>query len=214
MPLLVTSASGASGNGFGALLAFESDGSLRGTFVDDDRIADPRGLAVHPQENLLFLNSGADRVVAISVDGQVVRDTGRIEGLNPGGGNFGPDGRYFVGLRSKRTIIAFSTSLDAPGEHLLPPGVVPFPRGFAFGHDGRLFLASGMGPDGQGDALQLFPCVGQAEKDLAVQAFTPKPAVEALDITVLHGTARPDEVEFSPAPDVLRCPDEREAFRQ
>src|SRR5579863_7769743 len=151
MPLLVTSASGASGNGFGALLAFESDGSLRGTFVDDDRIADPRGLAVHPRENLLFLNSGADRVVAISVDGRVVRDTGRIEGLNPGGGYFGPGGRYFVGLRSKRTIIAFSPSLDAPGEHLLPPGVVPFPRGFAFGHDGRLFLASGMGPNGQGD---------------------------------------------------------------
>ena len=28
MPLLVTSASGASGNGFGALLAFESDGAF------------------------------------------------------------------------------------------------------------------------------------------------------------------------------------------
>jgi hypothetical protein len=151
MPLLVTSASGASGNGLGALLAFESDGSLRGTFIDDDRIADPRGLAVDPKENLLFLNSGADRVLTISLDGRVVRDTGQIEGLNPGGGNFGPDGRYFVGSRSKRTIIAFSTSLDAPGEHLLPPGVVPFPRGFAFGHDGRLFLASGIGPNGQGD---------------------------------------------------------------
>jgi hypothetical protein len=37
MPLLVTSASGANGNGFGALLAFESDGRLRGTFIDDDR---------------------------------------------------------------------------------------------------------------------------------------------------------------------------------
>jgi len=45
MPLLVTSASGASGDGFGALLASESDGSFRGTFIDDDRIADPRGLA-------------------------------------------------------------------------------------------------------------------------------------------------------------------------
>jgi hypothetical protein len=33
-----------SGNGFGALLGFELDGSLRGTFIDDDRIADPRGL--------------------------------------------------------------------------------------------------------------------------------------------------------------------------
>jgi len=151
MPLLVTSASGASGNGFGALLTFELDGSLRGTFIDDDRIADPRGLAVDPKENLLFLNSGADRVLAISSHGRIVRDTGRIEGLNPGGGIFGPDGRYFVGLRSTRTIIALSAGLDAPGEYLLPPGIVPFPRGFAFGHDGRLFLASGIGPNGQGD---------------------------------------------------------------
>ena len=151
MPLLVTSASGANGNGFGALLAFESDGRLRGTFTDDDRISDPRGLAVDPKENLLFLNSGADRVLAISSDGRVVRDTGRIEGLNPGGGTFGPDGRYYVGLRSKRTIIALSTSLKAGVEHVLPPRVVPFPRGFGFGQDGRLFLASGIGPNGQGD---------------------------------------------------------------
>ena len=155
MPLLVTSASGANGNGFGALLAFELDGSLRGTFIDDDRIADPRGLAVDPKENLLFLNSGADRVLAISSDGRIVRDTGRIEGLNPGGGIFGPDGRYFVGLRSARTIIALSTSLDAAIEYLLPPGIVPFPRGFAFSHDGRLFLASGIGPDRQGDNIVL-----------------------------------------------------------
>ena len=155
MPLLVTSASGANGNGFGALLAFELDGSLRGTFIDDDRIADPRGLAVDPKENLLFLNSGADRVLAISSQGLIVRDTGRIEGLNPGGGIFGPDGRYFVGLRSARTIIALSTSLDAAIEYFLPPGIVPFPRGFAFSHDGRLFLASGIGPDRQGDNIIL-----------------------------------------------------------
>ncbi len=153
MPLLVTSASGASGNGFGALLAFELDGSLRGTFIDDDRIADPRGLAVDPKENLLFVNSGADRVLAISSQGLIVRDTGRIEGLIPGGGIFGPDGRYFVGLRSARTIIALSTSLDAAIEYFLRPGIVPFPRGFAFSHDGRLFLASGIGPDRQGDNI-------------------------------------------------------------
>src|SRR6201999_3171846 len=135
MPLLVTSASGVNGNGFGALLAFELDGSLRGTFIDDDRIADPRGLAVDPKENLLFLNSGADRVLAISSQGLIVRDTGRIEGLNPGGGVFGPDGPYFVGLRSERTIAALPASFDAALEHVLPPRVVPFPRGFAFGQD-------------------------------------------------------------------------------
>ncbi len=100
MPLLVTSASGANGNGFGALLAFELDGRLRGTFIDDDSIADPRGLAVDPKENLLFLNSGADRVLAISSQGLIVRDTGRIEGLNPGGGIFGPDqSRHIVQSR-------------------------------------------------------------------------------------------------------------------
>ena len=159
MPLLVTSASGANGNGFGALLTFELNGTLSGTFIDDDRIVDPRGLAVHPNENLLFLNSGADRVLAISSHRRIVRDTGRIEGLNPGGGNFGPDGRYFIGSRSTRTIVALSASLDFTVEYLLPPRVVPFPRGFAFGHDGRLFLASGIGPNGQGDN--------------AIMAFTP-----------------------------------------
>ncbi len=158
MPLLVTSASGANGNGFGALLAFELDGTFRGPFVDDVRIADPRGLAVDPNENLLFVNSGEDRVLAISSRGIVVRDSGRIENLNPGGGNFGPDGRYYVGSRTARTIVALSTSLDGAPENVLPPQVVPFPRGFAFGHDGRLFLASGIGPDGRGDnAILAFP---------------------------------------------------------
>jgi hypothetical protein len=47
--------------------------------------------------------------------------------------------------------MAFGRKLDGVGEYVLPPHVVPFPRGFAFGHDGRLFLASGIGPDGEGD---------------------------------------------------------------
>lgn len=151
MPLLVTSASGANGDGFGALLAFESDGTPHGTFVDDNRITDPRGLAVDTKENLLFLNSGANRILAVSPQGRIVRDTGWIEGLNPGGGTFGPDGRYYVGLRTARTIIALSASLDPNARQVLPPKVVLFPRGFAFGHDGRLFLASGIGPNGEGD---------------------------------------------------------------
>jgi hypothetical protein len=49
------------------------------------------------------------------------------------------------------SIVALSSSLDATVEYLLPALVVPFPRGFAFGHDGRLFLASGIGPNVQGD---------------------------------------------------------------
>lgn len=151
MPLLVTSASGANGNGYDAILAFDREGRLIGRFSDDSRIVDPRGLAVEPKEGVLFLNSGQDRVLAIGVDGTVVRDSGRIEGLNLGGGNLGPDGRYYVGLRGLRTVMAFPIALDAIGEHFVPPGVVPFPRGFAFGRDGRLFLGSGIGPTGEGD---------------------------------------------------------------
>jgi DNA-binding beta-propeller fold protein YncE len=151
VPLLVTSAAGANGDGYGALLAFDLNGTPRGIFCEDGRISDPRGLGVHRDEGLLFLNSGSNRVLALARDGKIVRDTGPIEGLNPGGGNFGPDGRYYVGLRSARTIVAFTTKLDAAPEHVVPQGVVPFPRGFAFGHDGTLFFASGMGPTGLGD---------------------------------------------------------------
>ena len=151
MPLLVTSASGVNGDGYGALLAFDRNGTPLGVFCNDSRIADPRGLAAHQHEGLLYLNSGRDRVLALDAGGTVVRDTGPIEGLNPGGGNFGPDGRYYVGLRSARTVTAFPRTLDAPSEHFLVLGILPFPRGFAFGRDRRLFLGSGIGPTGAGD---------------------------------------------------------------
>ncbi|HMH27066.1 MAG TPA: hypothetical protein VK580_00685 [Steroidobacteraceae bacterium] len=40
MLILVTSASGINGNGYGALLAFKRDGTLIGPFNDDSRIVD------------------------------------------------------------------------------------------------------------------------------------------------------------------------------
>jgi hypothetical protein len=86
MPLLVTSASGVNGDGYGALLAFDRNGAPLGVFCNDERIADPRGLVAHQGEGLLYLNSGQDRVLALDTRGTVVRDTGPIEGLNPGGG--------------------------------------------------------------------------------------------------------------------------------
>jgi hypothetical protein len=149
MVLLVTSASGTNGAGYGKLLAFGEDGDLLGSFSDDARIVDPRGLGTDGA--MLFLNSGSNRVLALDGKGRVVRETGAIAGLNPGGGNFGPDGRYYIGLRTERTIMAFAPTLDGPGDIVLPPRVVPFPRGFAFGQDGTLFLASGIGPGSEGD---------------------------------------------------------------
>jgi DNA-binding beta-propeller fold protein YncE len=143
MRVLVTSASGANGNGYGALLAFGPDGELLGPFSNDPRIADPRGLALDPPAALVYVNSGDDRVLALDHQGHVARDSGRITGLDPGGGTFGPDGRYYLGTRRRRTILAMPATLSGNGENLLPDDVVPFPRGFGFGRDGLLYLASG-----------------------------------------------------------------------
>jgi DNA-binding beta-propeller fold protein YncE len=181
MALLVTSASGANGNGYGSLLAFDRHGKPLGVFAEDIRIVDPRGLAVEQKEQLLFLNS-IDRVLALDAAGKVVRDTGVIEKLNPGGGTFGPDSRYYIGLRSARTILALSVGLNDAGEQALPPGIVPFPRGFGFGADGRLFLASGIGPNGHGDnTILAFSAANHAR---ATRLVAHDPELSPLDLTV------------------------------
>jgi hypothetical protein len=179
MPLLVTSASGANGNGYGALLAFDHGGEPLGPFSDDDRIVDPRGLAPGPEPGLLFLNS-AERVLALDQAGKVVRDTGVIAGLNPGGGTFGPDGRYYVGLRGARTVLALPPNLNSTGERVLPHGIVPFPRGFGFNAEGKLFLSSGIGPDGKGDdTIVAF----SGDRTRAVR-LVDDPELSPLDLTV------------------------------
>ena len=149
--ILVTSASGANGNGYGAVLGFGPEGDVTGPFSSDPRVADPRGLSLDPSGALVYLNSGEDRVLALDLDGHVVRDSGRIFGLDPGGAEFGPDGRFYLTARRQRTIRAMPAALDAAGDNVLPEGIVPFPRGFGFGPDGRLYLSSGVGPSGEGD---------------------------------------------------------------
>jgi DNA-binding beta-propeller fold protein YncE len=148
--LVVTSASGPNGEGYGAVLRFTADGELIGVFCDDDRVSDPRGLSLHPTKALVYLNSD-DRILALDEDGRVCLDSGRIDGLDPGGGIFGPDGRYYVTMRRRGTILAIPASLDHAGTPLLPGGSVPFPRGFGFGVAGEVYLSSGIGPSGEGD---------------------------------------------------------------
>jgi len=88
---------------------------------------------------------------------------------------------YYVGARSARTIMAFSIGLGATGEYVLPARIVPFPRGFAFGSDGRLFLASGIGPHGEGDnSIVAFAPTGP------IQAFrlVTDPELSPLDLAI------------------------------
>ena len=78
-------------------------GELIGPFSSDPRIVDPRGLSLDPSGALIYLNSSDARVLALDRRGAVVRDSGRVPGLNLGGGTFGRDCRYYLGLRSRRT---------------------------------------------------------------------------------------------------------------
>jgi hypothetical protein len=94
MHMLVTSASGANGNAYDTLLSFGAQGGFLGPFSNDPRITDLRGLSLDPSGALAYVNSGDDRVLALDHQGQIVRDSGRIPGLDPGDGTFGPDGRY------------------------------------------------------------------------------------------------------------------------
>jgi DNA-binding beta-propeller fold protein YncE len=182
--ILVTSASGANGNGYGALLSFGADGEFLGPFSADPRIADPRGLSVDPSGALVYLNSGDDRVLALDHHGHVVRDSGRMPGLDPGGGTFGPDGRYYIGLRRRRTIRAMPATLEGTGEDVLPDGIVPFPRGFGFGRDGRLYLASGTAPTGEGDnTIVVFDRAGT----VSMPRLVADPELSPLDLTVARG---------------------------
>jgi DNA-binding beta-propeller fold protein YncE len=179
--LLVTSAGSDNGGGYGTVLGFDAEGELLGPFSADPRIADPRGLSLDPSGTLVYLNSGDDRVLALDRLGNVVRDSGRIAGLDPGGGYFGLDGRYYVGMRRARTVLAMSAALDGDRERVLPEGIVPFPRGFGFAHDGRLYLASGIGPSGEGEnTIVAF----DGERRLPPRLLVTDPELSPLDLTV------------------------------
>jgi DNA-binding beta-propeller fold protein YncE len=179
MRILVTSAAGANGNGYGEILSFDPDGALTGSFGRDARITDPRGLSVDPSGALVYVNSGQDRVLALDLGGHVVHDSGPIPGLDPGGAEFGPDGRFYLTARRQRTIRAMPATLDGEGEFLLPEGIVPFPRGFGFGAGGRIYLASGVPPSGQGDNTIV---VCGADGELIVPRLVNDPELSPLDL--------------------------------
>jgi DNA-binding beta-propeller fold protein YncE len=179
--MLVTSASGANGGGYGTVLSFSAGGELAGPFSDDPRITDPRGMSLSPPGDLVYVTSGDDRVLALDKNGNVTLDSGRKPGLDGGGGTFAPDGRYCLTLRRRGTILALPPQLDAEGEPLVPDRVVPFPRGFGFGDDGLLYLSSGIGPTGEGDnTVTIFDRDGRLRNSQLVT----DPELSPLDLTI------------------------------
>ena len=178
--VLVTSAGPLNGGGYDALLAFSSNGELLGPFSDDPRIVDPRGLTLDPSGALIYLNC-ADRILALDSGGRVVHDSGPTADLDPGGAVFGRDGRFYVTARRRRSILQISATLNSPAQPVVPEGIVPFPRGFGFGRDGSLYLASGIGPSGQGDnTIVVFKPEAPSQPRLLVT----DPELSPLDLTV------------------------------
>ncbi len=179
--ILVTSASGVNGDGYGTVLTFTADGKPAGPLSDDPRITDPRGMSLSPAGALVYVTSGDDRVLALDTSGSVILDSGRREGLDGGGGTFAPDGRYCLTLRRRGTILALPPQLDADGEQLVPDHAVPFPRGFGFGTDSQLYLSSGIGPAGEGDnTVTVFDRHGQLRNPRLIT----DPELSPLDLTV------------------------------
>ena len=78
-------------------------------------------------------------------------------------------------------------ALDGEGELLLPEGIVPFPRGFGFGRDGRAYLASGVAPSGDGDnTIVVFDRSGR----LHTPRLVTDPELSAFDLKVAsNGTS-------------------------
>jgi DNA-binding beta-propeller fold protein YncE len=179
--LLVTSAGAANGGGYSTVLSFDAEGELMGPFSSDPRIVDPRGLCIDRTGALIYMNS-VDRMLALDRSGRVVRDSGPMAGLDPGGAVFGPDGRFYVTMRRRRTILGISATLDGHAEPLLPEGIVPFPRGFGFGRDGSLYLASGIGPSGEGDNTIL---VFDPDTPAQPRRLVTDPKLSPLDLTVV-----------------------------
>jgi hypothetical protein len=113
--LLVTSAGSTNGGGYSAILNFDAEGELMGFFSSDPRIVDPRSLCIDPSGALIYVNS-ADRMLALDRSGRVVCDSGPMADLDPGGAVFGPDGRVYVTMRRRRTILAMPAALDGDPE--------------------------------------------------------------------------------------------------
>lgn len=90
-------------------------------------------------------------MLALDRHGRVALDSGRIDGLDPGGGTFGPDGRTtsaYGGAGRSSPCLLVSTKEE---NSFFPTGSSHSRGGFGFGADGELYLASGVGPSGEGE---------------------------------------------------------------
>jgi hypothetical protein len=172
--------SSASGIGYGALRAFEE--SVGWTGFGPSEIADPRGVRRRGEDAYFVVNEPSVGVWLLDFDGAVLAQIGLPAGLNPGGGAFGPDGMYYIGSRSLRSIEQVDLAARRYCGRALTLDGISFPRGFAVLDDGSFVVASGTHPvlGGGRRAVFRYDRKGKRESD----AFVDDPLLDPLDLAV------------------------------
>lgn len=172
--------SSASGSGYGELRRF--DDLVGWTTFGPPEIKDPRGVRRRSQDSYVVINEPSAAVWLLGFDGTAIARIEVPAGLDPGGGVFGPDGMYYVGSRSQRSIhrVDLATRRYC-GQALSLEGIL-FPRGCAILGDGRFVVASGTHPTRGGGrrALLLYDNEGVLEDD----AFVSDLLLDPLDVAL------------------------------
>ena len=182
--LLVTSAAAAKGSVRDGVYRFDAvTGRLEGAFGCGAEIRDPRGIRLAPDRSFVLVNNGDDRILKFEAgSGKFLGSLSFRPGLNPGGGKFGWDGRYYVGSRSEKSIVAFDVAGEGEPSIFVPGSFVKFPRGLAASASGAMYVASGTHPttgEGQNTILR-FDRSGRLDESFKVN----DPGLSPLDIEV------------------------------
>ena len=170
--ILVSSAARATGAVRDGVFRFDAaTGRFLGPFGQGVEISDPRGLRLSPDGTYVVVSNGDNRILTLDAQtGSFLGAWPLVDGLDPGGGKFGWDGRYYVGSRTQKSLIAFDPSGHSGPSTFVPGGFVAFPRGVAISRAGPLYLASGTDPvtgEGQNTILR-FDHAGRLDESFKV----------------------------------------------
>jgi hypothetical protein len=175
--------SSASQLGYGALRLF--DESRGWSNFGPSEIVDPRGVRRRPEDAYVVVNEPSAAVWLLALDGAALARIELPPKLDPGGGAFGPDGTYYVGSRSQRSIERVDLAKRHDGGRALALDGILFPRGFAVLDDGSFVVASGTHPvlGGGHRALFRYGSNGKLESDPLVE----DPLLDPLDLALRSG---------------------------
>jgi len=171
--ILVSSAGAARGAVRNGVFRFDAaTGRFEGSFGRGAEINDPRGICLSLGGAYVAVNNSDGRILSFDAkSGSFINALPLVEALNPGGGKFGWDGRYYVGSRAQRSIIALDLSGKRGPSTFVPRSFVTFPRGLAISPTAGLYLASGADPvtrKGQNTILR-FDSTGNLDESFRVR---------------------------------------------